>query len=285
MSDDGGQGRVAVVTGVSRCAGIGFAIARRLLQDGLRVVIHSWSAHDAQQPWGAQPGGISSVINALGGASDRLEHVEADLRDPEAPRRVIEHAVSRFGAVDVLVANHAQSSAGTLQTITAGDLDSAWAVNARAVVLLVQAYAEHHNDARADGRIILFTSGQHLAPMAGELPYAISKGAVHQMTRSLADALVDRGITVNAINPGPVDSGWPTPELREQLCSSFPAGRWGRPTDIAPIVGLAGVFRERMDDRPSPRHRGRLSPLSASNATVPLRLCAPNGFAAALCAR
>jgi len=82
----------------------------------------------------------------------------------------------------------------------------------------------------------LFTSGQHLGPMADELPYAISKGAVHQMTRSLADALASRAVTVNAINPGPVDTGWASAELRERLRPAFPAGRWGRPDDIAAVV-------------------------------------------------
>ena len=72
--------------------------------------------------------------------------------------------------------------------------------------------------------------------MADEPPYAISKGAVHQMTASLADALADRAITVNAINPGPVDTGWPTERSREPLRPAFPDGRWGRPEDIAPIV-------------------------------------------------
>jgi 3-oxoacyl-[acyl-carrier protein] reductase len=72
--------------------------------------------------------------------------------------------------------------------------------------------------------------------MSDELPYAISKGAVHQMTRSLADALGDRGITVNAINPGPVDTGWPSPKLRAELERRFPSGRLGRPDDIAGVV-------------------------------------------------
>lgn len=215
MPDSPATARIALVTGVSRRAGVGFAIAQRLLADGMNVVIHSWSAHDAEQRWGADPGGMSSVIDQLGGLGPRLGHLEADLAAPEAPRHVVEHAVAEFGALDVLIVNHARSGTGTLQDLTPDDLDLVWAVNARAAVLLVQAYAEHHDDGRPDGRVVLFTSGQHLAPMPDELPYAITKGAVHQLTRSVADALADRAITVNAINPGPVDTGWPTAEQRE----------------------------------------------------------------------
>lgn len=226
--------RVAVVTGCSRRQGTGFAVARRLLADGYRVLIHSWSAHDAEQPWGGEP--IEDVIAGLGGVGDRLAHVEADLADPAAPALVIASARERFRAVDVLVANHARSSSQSLADVTAAELDRSWAVNARAVVLLVQAFAAAADAARGGGRVVLFTSGQHLAPMAGELPYAVSKGAVHQMTRSLADALADDAITVNAINPGPVDTGWPSDALREELRPRFPAGRWGRPDDIAAVV-------------------------------------------------
>jgi 3-oxoacyl-[acyl-carrier protein] reductase len=74
--------------------------------------------------------------------------------------------------------------------------------------------------------------------MARELPYAISKGALHQMTRSLADALIDAGIVANCINPGPVDTGWADPELNAAVAARFPAGRWGTPADVANLVAF-----------------------------------------------
>ncbi|MEU5868563.1 SDR family oxidoreductase [Nonomuraea sp. NPDC047529] len=229
-------GRVAVVTGVSRQAGIGFALTRELLAAGARVLVQSWTSHDADQPWGSDPAGMAGVLEALGGLGDRLAHVQADFADPLKPAWVIEQAVERFGHVDVLVANHARSSMQSLEQVTAAELDLAWAVNARGSVLLTQAFAAQHDDRRPGGRVILFTSGQHLAPMPTELPYAISKGAIHQMTASLSEALVDRGITVNTVNPGPVDTGWASPELTRQLAGALPAGRWGRPEEVARLV-------------------------------------------------
>lgn len=240
MSDEINGGpltnRVAVVTGVSRRAGIGFAVAKELLSAGASVLVHSWSPHDAEQPWGTDPAGDAGIVELLGGEGQKLRHVAADFADPRAPGLVVAAAVEAFGAVDVVVANHARSSNQTLEEVTAAELDLTWAVNARASVLLAQAFAAAHDDGRPGGRIILFTSGQHLAPMSQEVPYAVSKGAIHQMTLTLSDALIDRGITVNTLNPGPVDTGWADPDLTERVGRALPAGRWGSPAEVAHLV-------------------------------------------------
>jgi len=233
-------GRVAVVTGVSRRIGIGHAIAQRLLADGASVLVQSWVPHDDEQPWGADPGGIEAVLHSLGGTGRQLDHVldhvSADFADPAAPQRVVDAALATFGAVDIVVANHARSSAMSLGALTADELDACWAVNVRATLLLVQAWADLHDDRRPGGRVVLFTSGQHLGPMTRELSYAVTKGALHQLTASLADALADRDITVNCVNPGPTDTGWATPEQQEQARRAMPAGRWGEPDDAARLV-------------------------------------------------
>jgi 3-oxoacyl-[acyl-carrier protein] reductase len=223
------RGRTALVTGVSRRAGIGFAIARRLLADGAEVYCQGWSVHDLDQVWGeGEP-----VGDALGAVAPVDQ---CDLGEPGAPELLVERAVGRLGSLDIVVANHARSSRQSLERLTVDELDRSWTVNTRASVMLVKAFAAQHDDTRPGGRVVLFTSGQHLGPMADELPYAISKGAIHQMTRSLADAVAGRGITVNTVNPGPTDTGWASAELAREVGAALPRGRWGSPEEAAAVV-------------------------------------------------
>ena len=107
------SGRVALVTGVSRRIGIGFAVARRLAGLGADLFVTSWSAHDRDQPWGADPGGTAAVLAELRGAvgsQRRLEHLEADFLDPQAPDRVVAAAVEALGHVDGLICDHAAAA-------------------------------------------------------------------------------------------------------------------------------------------------------------------------------
>src|SRR6185437_13125774 len=102
-------GRNALVTGVSRRAGIGYAIARRLLEAGASVFVQGWTPHDAEQAWGAEPGGTGAVARELG-----VQFFEADFADPDAPERVVAAATGAIGPLDVLVLNHARSGHGRL---------------------------------------------------------------------------------------------------------------------------------------------------------------------------
>lgn len=86
--------------------------------------------------------------------------------------------------------------------------------------------------------MVWFTSGQHRAPMDGEIAYAVTKGALHQMTRSIDRALARSRIVANCVNPGPVDTGWADPATRAAVARMFPDGRWGTPGDVAAVVGF-----------------------------------------------
>lgn len=229
------RGRVMLLTGASRRIAIGAGVARRLVADGAAVLLHSWSPHDAAQPWGEDPGGVQTLITELRDQGGRVEHVSMDLADHAAPARLIDTARRAFGHLDVVIANHARSSAQALEDLTAAELDRSYAVNTRATLLLVQAFAAQH-DGRPGGRVVLFTSGQYHSAMPAELPYIASKGALHQLTPSLAAHLMPRAITVNCIDPGPNDTGYADAQLRADVAARNPGARWGTPTDTARLV-------------------------------------------------
>lgn len=229
------RGRVALVTGVSRRIGIGFAITSRLAQCGAQVFIQSFSPFDAAQPWGADPGGMDVLLADLRAHGQQIGHIAADFSDPDAPARVVDAARAQFGHVDILVANHAYSTSGDLEAMTADQIDKHLSVNVRGTLLLVQAFAAQH-DGRAGGRVIMMTSGQHSNPMSSELAYVASKAAIHGLTLSLSAHLIRRGITVNTVNPGATDTGYADDELREIVRRASPQGRWGLPDDAARLI-------------------------------------------------
>ena len=233
-------GRVALVTGVSRRAGIGFATAVRLGRMGARLFLHSWTPHDREQPWGPDPGGLDAVLGEIRAAAPvQVEHLEADLAEPEAPERLVAATVDAFGRLDILVCNHARSSSQGLAELTATEIDLTHAVNTRACLLLVRAFAARHDGrppADPSGRVILMTSGQQLGPMPDEIPYATSKAALLGIAPTLAAVVAAQGITVNCVNPGPTDTGYAGGEALERVARAFPAGRWGEPDDAARLI-------------------------------------------------
>ena len=195
-------------------------------------------------------GGPSSAAGSVGPA--RLVDIPADLAVPGEPARVVEQAVAA-GHLDALVCNQAMSSPdGALSEMTEAVLDSHWAVDARASILLAQAFAAQEGFAAPApagsggpgrqpvdnhrGAIVFLTSGQGLAPLPGEIAYAAAKAAITGLTPTISEELIDVGITVNTVNPGPVDTGYVTEADREATAAMFPQGRWGEPDDAARLI-------------------------------------------------
>lgn len=232
-------GRTALITGVSRRNGIGYAIARRLAALGAGLFLHHYRPHDREQPWGEGPGGLQAVIDGVGDsvAGSVAGDLELDLTGDGAPERLVAAAAAvPAGHLDILVCNHAQSGGdGPLGTLTAAMIDRHYAVNTRSSILLAQAFAAQH-DGRPGGRVVFMTSGQNLGPMPGEVAYAASKGALAAITWTLADQLAGQGITLNTVNPGPVDTGYATGDQHEEVRRRFPGQRWGTPDDPARLI-------------------------------------------------
>ncbi|MBC9729591.1 SDR family oxidoreductase [Streptomyces sp. TRM68367] len=238
------RGRTALVTGASRRGGIGHAVARRLAAYGASVYLHHHVLHDEDMPWGGDriEDVVDSVRGALGDPDARLVAGPGDLTDPAAPADLVDRAAEALGGrLDILVANHAQSGYdGSLDEIDAEMLDRHWAVDARSVVLLVQAYARLRAalpPRTPGGRVVMMTSGQDLSGgMPDEIAYALQKGALASITRSLSSVLADHAVTVNTVNPGPVDTDYMSGEIYDAVAAQFPAGRWGMPDDPARLI-------------------------------------------------
>ena len=239
-------GRTVLVTGVSRRIGIGHAIACRAAGYGASIVAHHYRPHDVSQPWGADDveAVMASIRSHLVGPAQLID-VPADLAAPGEPARVVEQAAATAGHLDALVCNQAMSSSdGPLSEMTEAVLDAHWAVDARASILLAQAFAAQEGFAvpaspglgRRRGAIVFLTSGQGLGPLPGEIAYAAAKAAIAGVTLTISEELIDAGITVNTVNPGPVDTGYVTEEIRQATAAMFPQGRWGEPDDAARLI-------------------------------------------------
>jgi len=262
-------GHAAVVTGVSRRRGIGYGIACRLAELGASVFVQHHAEHDAGQPWGSDDlDAVRAGIRERLAPDARFGDVAADLSDADAPERVIEAARSAVGRLDILVCNHARSGGdGSIFDMTAKKLSGHYDVNTRSTLLLTRYFAEQFGgetgatspsgarpgdreglnapiDEFATARVIWMTSGQQSGPMRGEVAYAASKAALAGVTPTVAAELLPRGILLNTVNPGPVNTGYldaatsdRSPETVADVLASMPFGRFGHPDDVARLIG------------------------------------------------
>lgn len=221
--------KVAFIQGGSR--GIGAAIALRLAQDGAGVAVtYSQSKQAAEQ--------LVSSIETAGG---RALAIRADSADEKAIRHAITQTVETFGHLDILINNAGVLAIAPIAELSMDDIDRTLAINVRSVVIASQEAAKHLG---AGGRIIhIGSTNAERMPFAGGALYAMSKSALVGLTKGLARDLGPRGITVNNVQPGPVDTDMnpENSEFADSLKQIMAVPRYGRAEEIASFVAyLAG---------------------------------------------
>src|SRR5271156_2651017 len=220
------EGKIALVTGGSR--GIGAAIAKRLAADGANVAITYTKGADA----------AASVVKEIEGAGRKAIAIQADAADADAVRSAVERTVTTFGRLDVLVNNAGTAIPKPFEEATLEEMDRVLAINVRGVYVATQAALKHM---KSGARIIMIGSavGERVAA-PGLVPYAGTKGAVKMFTQALAREIGSRGITVNNVQPGPIDT-----ELNPAACdwavpqkAATALNRYGHVDDIAAMVAF-----------------------------------------------
>jgi len=218
--------KVALVTGGSR--GIGAAIAKRLAADGASVAITY--AKDANA--------ASAVVQAIERGGGRAVAIQADAADAVAVKGAVEKTVAALGRLDVLVNNAGTAIPKKFEETTLEELDRVIDINIRGVFVTTQAALKHMNDG---GRIIMIGSCVGERDMTpGLAPYSATKGAVKMFSQGLAREVGSRGITVNNVQPGPIDTDlnpaagdWAKPQI-----ANTALGRYGRVDEVAALVAF-----------------------------------------------
>jgi 3-oxoacyl-[acyl-carrier protein] reductase len=229
---------IALVTGAGgRTVNIGAAVARRLAETGWDVAFTYWRPYDNDKPWEPEPDAPTALGRELEGLGARYTAVEADLADPAVPATVLDSVENDLGPVKALVMCHCEQRDLNLLTTTVESFDRHFAVNARAAWLLIREFGLRFKRAADDtdpGRIIAFTSDH----VVGNLPYGASKGALDRITLAAAHEFAELGVRANVINPGPIDTGWMTDEVRASGSNQTPAGRLAGPEEPANLVAF-----------------------------------------------
>jgi len=191
---------IALVTGVSRLKGIGRSICTELANRGFDIFFTYWTPYDRSMPWAIasnEPQIILQEIRALG---VRCEKLEIDLSKEESTYELLQNVESVLGKPHVLVNNATYSTSTDIDNISSAELDKHYHINLRATTLLSIQFIRNFNYNK-NGRIINISSGQSLGPMPDEIAYAITKGAIETLTKTIYQKIAHKGITINAVNP------------------------------------------------------------------------------------
>jgi 3-oxoacyl-[acyl-carrier protein] reductase len=224
--------QVALITGVGRRQGIGATIALELAKEGWDVAFNYWTAYDERMPWGTQPDDPRHIEAELARLGVRSLAIAGDLMGTATAASVLGTVNDALGPVSALVLSHTESVDSGILDTTLESFDRHFAVNVRASWQLIAEFARQVPE--TGGRIVALTSDH----VVDNLPYGASKGALDRIVIAAARELAHLGITSNLVNPGPIDTGWMTDEVRETLTALQPSGALGTPQDTANLVAF-----------------------------------------------
>jgi len=231
------KNKIAIITGVSRLKGIGHAIAIELAEKGTDIFFTYWTEYDNQMAWKVgedEPKIIKEKVEALG---VNCASMELDLTGEHAVEALLGVVEKRMGAPSILINNATYSTMTGIADFSGKELDKHYHLNVRATTLLTIEFIRRFQY-KEGGRIINMTSGQSLGEMNNEIAYAMTKGAIETLTRTISQEIAAKGIAINAVNPGPTDTGWIDEDLQKDLLERFPMGRLGMPKDAAKLIGF-----------------------------------------------
>lgn len=229
--------KIAIVTGVSRLKGIGRAICCELASNGFDIFFTYWLPYDKNMPWSVSEDEPEAILKEILDYGVRCKKVELDLSSEKAFDTLFSTVKNELGNPLILVNNATYSTKTTIDSLTESELNKHYAVNIRATTLLTLEFIKQF-EFKKNGRIINLSSGQSLGQMPNEIAYAITKGAIETLTYTLSQEIASKGITINAVNPGPNDTGWMDEPLKNKLISQFPMKRIGKPKDTAKLIGF-----------------------------------------------
>ena len=254
-------GRTAIVTGAAR--GIGAACARAFAEHGARVVLADVRDEEC----------AATARRIAEDTGESTLALSADVSREEDCGTLLEACVGRFGACDILLNNAGILVPGSILDGTVEDFDRVLAVNLRGPFLLSRLVARHMVERGIKGTIIHMSSTNSVVAIPDELPYAVSKGGIQQLTRVMAVALAVHDIRVNAIGPGAILTEMAKVTMNDEtarrtIMSRTPLGRPGNPSEVATVaVFLASDYASYITGETIFPDGGRL----ALNYTVPLR--------------